>query len=70
MEEKIINKLRKNKKRLSRINKYVMQYADFETIDSETLFVLATIAKIDEELTDIIYLIIDNKNVKNNINVC
>lgn len=33
-----------------------------EIIDSITLEELQIISKIDEELTDIIYLIIDNKN--------
>ena len=64
MEEKIINKLRISKRRLNKIYKYVIQYVDLENNieDSETLSILTAIAKIDEELTNIIYLIIDNKN--------
>ena len=64
MEEKIISKLRISKRRLRKIHKYVMQFVDLENNieDSETLSILTTIAKIDEELTNVIYLIIDNKN--------
>lgn len=62
MEEKIIKKLRRNKKRLRRIYKYVTSYLDVENPDSETLYILSLISKVDEELTDIIYLILDNKN--------
>ena len=35
---------------------------DEEIIDSITLKKLSMISKIDEELTDIIYIILDNKN--------
>ena len=53
-----------SKRRLNKIYKYVIQYVDLENNieDSETLSILTTIAKIDEELTNIIYLIIDNRN--------
>ena len=64
MEEKIINKIRINKKRINKIYQYVLQYVDIKSLtpaDSETLSILTMIAKIDEELTDIIYIIIDNK---------
>ena len=64
MEEKIINKLKISKRRLNKIYKYVIQYVDLENNieDSETLSILTSIAKIDEDLTSIIYMIIDNKN--------
>ena len=63
MQERIINKLRINKRRLNKIYKYVIQFIDLEDgiDDTETLSVLAAISKINEELTTIIYMIIDNK---------
>ena len=64
MEERIIKRLRVNKKRLLRLYKIVKKDIDIELemIDSNSLEMLEIISKIDEELTDIIYLIIDNKN--------
>ena len=63
MEEKIINKLRVIKKRLPKVYKYIIQYVDLKDniVDSETLSILTSLSKIDEEITDIIYLIIDSK---------
>ena len=64
MEEKIINKLRKDKKLLRRLFKLIKNYIDIKSdmIDSETLLQLELISKIDEDLTDIIYDILDIKN--------
>ena len=64
MEEKIINKLRKDKKILRRLFKLIKNYIDIKSdmIDSETLLQLELISKIDEDLTDIIYDILDIKN--------
>ena len=64
MEDRIINRLRVNKKRLLRLYKIVKKEIDIdaEMIDSNSLEMLKIISKIDEELTDIIYIILDNKN--------
>ena len=64
MEEKIIKRIRINKKRLKSLAKITKRYRDTEEemIDSEILFTLHLISKIDEELTDIIYILLDNKN--------
>ena len=64
MEEKIINKLRNNKRKLQKVYKMIKNCVDIETdvIDSETLKQLQLLAEISEEMTDIIYLVIDNKN--------
>ena len=64
MEDRIINRLRVNKKRLLRLYKIVKKEIDIdaEMIDSNSLEILKIISKIDEELTDIIYLILDDKN--------
>lgn len=64
MGEKIINKLRKDKKILRRLFKIIKNYIDTKSdmIDSETLLQLELISKIDEDLTDIIYDILDIKN--------
>lgn len=64
MEEKIIKRIRINKKRLKSLAKITKRYIDTEEemIDSEILFTLHLISKIDEELTDIIYILLDNKN--------
>ncbi len=62
--EVIINKLRKNKKLLRRLSKLIKSCVDMEEeiIDPITLEELHIISIIDEELTKIIYLIIENKN--------
>lgn len=64
MEDKIIKKLRTNKRNLFRLYKLVKKNIDMEAemIDSEALQILSIISKIDEELTDIIYLILNEKN--------
>lgn len=64
MEEKIINKLRNNKRKIEKVYKMIKNCVDIETdvIDSETLKQLQLLAEISEEMTDIIYLVIDNKN--------
>lgn len=64
MEDRIINRLKVNKKRLLRLYKIVKKDIDIdvEMIDSNSLEMLKIISKIDEELTDIIYLILDDKN--------
>ena len=64
MEEKIINKLRNNKRKIEKVYKMIKNNVDIENdiIDSETLKQLQLLAEISEEITDIIYLVIDNKN--------
>ena len=64
MEEKTINKLREDKKLLKEIYEYVKGYIDIESealSDSYTLKTLSKISKIDEDITDIIYELLDNK---------
>lgn len=62
--EEVLAKLRKNKRLLRRLLKLIKSEIDMneEIIDSLTLEEMFIISKIDEELTNIIYLIIDNKN--------
>ena len=64
MEERVIDKLRKNKRYLNKVSKLVKKNTDMESemIDADSLQILSLISRIDEELTDIIYLILDNKN--------
>lgn len=64
MEDRIIKRLRKNKRYLFRLYKLIKKNVDIETemVDSDSLQTLSLISKIDEELTDIIYLILNNKN--------
>ena len=64
MEEKIINKLRNNKRKVEKIYKSIRNSVDIENdvIDSETLKQLQLLAEVSEEITDIIYILIDNKN--------
>lgn len=66
VEEEIINKIKINKRRLNRIYKYVTQYIDLKNRieDSGTLSVLTAIAKIDEDLLQIIYMLRDNEKTK------
>lgn len=63
MEEAIV-KLRKNKKLLRRLLKLIKSEVDTEVemIDSSILEMMQIISKIDEEITDIIYIILDSKN--------
>lgn len=64
MEEKIINKLRNNKRKVEKVYKMIKNSVNIENdvVDSETLKQLQLLAEISEEMTDIIYLVIDNKN--------
>ena len=64
MEEKIINKLRHNKRKVGKVYKMIKNNVNIENdiIDSETLKQLQLLAEVSEEITDIIYLVIDNKN--------
>ena len=64
MEEKIINKLRNNKRKVEKVYKMIKNCVDIDNdvVDSETLKQLQLLAEISEEMTDIIYLVIDNKN--------
>ena len=49
---------------LQRLYNSVKKYVDVdsEMINSDDLLMLQLISKISEELTDIIYIILDNKN--------
>ena len=60
---KIIIKLRKTKRKVKQVFNMVKKEIDLEEniVDSRTLEELALLSKIDEEITDIIYLVIDNK---------
>lgn len=64
MEEIIIKRLRKNKSELLKLYKLIKKNMDMETemVDSDSLQMLSLVSKIDEELTDIIYILLDNKN--------
>ncbi len=64
MEERIINKLRGSKRNLQRLYNSVKKYIDIdsEMVDSDLLLMLQLISKISEELTDVIYMILDSKN--------
>ncbi len=64
MEDKIINKLRGSKRNLQRLYNSVKKYIDVdsEMVDSDSLLMLQLISKTSEELTDVIYMILENKN--------
>ena len=64
MEEKLIKKLRNNKRKVEKVYKMIKNNVDIENdiIDSQTLKQLQLLAEVSEEITDIIYLVIDNKN--------
>ena len=64
MEDRIIQKIKGNKRRIYKLCRLIKKNIDMdaEMIDSTDLQILSLISKIDEELTDIIYMIIDNKN--------
>ncbi len=69
MQNKIINKLRYIKRINRRIYKNELKYVDLESenlIDCETLKVLLNCSIVDEEITNIIYDILEYKNFKNN----
>ncbi len=57
----IINRLRKSKRKLKQVFKMIKSDVDFEEdfVDSKLLNELSIISKINEELTDIIYMILD-----------
>ena len=62
--DEIINKIRKSKHKVKKVfnmlkNEIVLNDS---IVDSRLLEELTTLSKIDEELTDIIYLILDIKN--------
>ena len=66
----IINRLRKSKRKLKQVFKMIKSDVDFEGdfVDSKLLNELSIISKINEELTDIIYMILDKENEdKNNV---
>lgn len=65
MEDKIIRRIRINKRRLFKLYKIVKSNIDMESemVDSESLLILEMLSKINEELTDIIYMILDNKKI-------
>lgn len=62
--EEIINRLRKSKRKVKKVFNMLRNEIDLkdDLIDSRILEELTTLAKIDEELTAIIYLILDSKN--------
>ena len=62
----IIIKLRKTKRKVMQVFNMVKKEIDLEDnlVDSRILEELALLSKIDEEITDIIYLELDNKNSK------
>ena len=64
MEDRIIRKLRVSKRKLYKLYNVVKREIDMdaEMIDSDSLYKLEIISKVNDELTEIIYLIIDNKN--------
>lgn len=61
---KIINKLRSSKRKVKKVFNMLKNEIDLKDslIDSRILEELTTLAKIDEEITEIIYLILDIKN--------
>ena len=65
--EEIISKLRKSKRKVEKVFNMLKNEVDLKDslIDSRILEELTTLAKIDEEITDIIYLILDIKNSQN-----
>ena len=64
--DEIIIKLRKTKRKVMQVFNMVKKEIDLEDnlVDSRILEELALLSKIDEEITDIIYLELDNKNSK------
>ena len=65
--EEIINKLRKSKRKVKKVFNMLKNEVDLKDslVDSRILEELTTLAKIDEEITDVIYLILDIKNSQN-----
>ena len=64
MEEQIIRMIINNKRRIFKLYKIVKGNIDMdcEMVYSESLLILEMISKINEEMTDIIYMILDYKN--------
>ena len=64
----IINRIRKSKRKLKQVFKMIKSDIDFEGdfVDSKLLNELSIISKINEELTDIIYMILDKENEDKN----
>ena len=64
MEEIVIKRLRKNKNELLKLYNLIKKNIDMEAemVDSDSLQMLSLVSKINEELTDIIYILLDNKN--------
>ena len=62
--DEIINKIRKSKHKVKKLFNMLKNEIDLNDsiVDSRLLEELTTLSKIDEELTDIIYLILDIKN--------
>ncbi len=62
--EEIINKLRKSKQKVRIVFNMIKKEVDLENIIEykKELEELTALSKIDEEITEIIYLILDNKN--------
>ena len=60
----IITKLRKTKRKVNMVFNMLKSEVDLNSnfIGSRILEELSLLSKVDEELTDIIYLVIDNKN--------
>ncbi len=64
MEDRIIQRIRENKRKIYKLYKLVKKNIDMEAemVNSTSLQILSMISKIYEELTDIIYLILNSKN--------
>ena len=64
MEEIVIKRLRKNKNELLKLYNLIKKNIDMEAemVDSDSLQMLSLVSKINEELTDIIFILLDNKN--------
>ena len=62
--EEIINKLRRSKRKVRIVFNMIKKEIDLENIIEykKELEELTILSKIDEEITEIIYLILDNKN--------
>ena len=62
--DEIINKLRKSKRKVKKVFNMLKKEIDLEEslVDSRILEELTTLAKIDEEITEIIYLVLDKNS--------
>lgn len=68
MEEKVINKIRKVKRKIRILYKNELRNIDFESdglVDSTSLASLQLLSSVYEDLTDIIYDVLEIKNSKN-----